>query len=74
MVRQIVGRKLAIVTPGIRPAGSAPGDQKRVMTPRQAIDAGATHLVVGRPIVAAPDPALAARAILSEMAGGTRLA
>jgi orotidine-5'-phosphate decarboxylase len=74
MVRQIVGPHLAIVTPGIRPAGAALGDQKRVMTPRQAIEAGATHLVVGRPIVAAADPALAARAILAEMAGGTRLA
>lgn len=74
MVRQIVGPKLAIVTPGIRPAGVEHGDQKRVMTPRQAIDAGATHLVVGRPIVAAPDPAMAARAILAEMTGGTRLA
>ncbi|WDR01816.1 orotidine-5'-phosphate decarboxylase [Devosia algicola] len=74
MVRQIVGPKLAIVTPGIRPAGSDSGDQKRVMTPRQALDAGATHLVVARPIVEAADPAAAARAILAEMAGGTRLA
>jgi orotidine-5'-phosphate decarboxylase len=74
MVRGIVGRKLSIVTPGIRPAGTAAGDQKRVMGPAAAIAAGATHLVVGRPISAAPDPAGAARAILSEMAGGTRLA
>lgn len=74
MVRHIVGPEMAIVTPGIRPAGAAAGDQKRVMTPREALDAGASHLVVARPIVQAPDPAAAARAILQEMAGGTRLA
>lgn len=74
MVRTIVGPKLAIVTPGIRPAGSASGDQKRVMGPAQALAAGATHLVVARPIIAAADPAAAARAILDEMNGGTRLA
>jgi orotidine-5'-phosphate decarboxylase len=74
MVRGIVGSKLSIVTPGIRPAGAAAGDQKRVMGPAAAIAAGATHLVVGRPITAAPDPAEAARAVLAEMAGGTRLA
>lgn len=74
MVRGIVGAKLSIVTPGIRPAGAAVGDQKRVMGPAAAIAAGATHLVVGRPITAAPDPAEAARAILAEMAGGTRFA
>ena len=75
MVRTIVGPKLAIVTPGIRPAGSAAGDQKRIMTPAQALAVGATHLVIARPIVEAPDPAEAARAILAEMAGsGTRLA
>ncbi|KKB13610.1 orotidine 5'-phosphate decarboxylase [Devosia geojensis] len=74
MVRAIVGQKLAIVTPGIRPAGSDIGDQKRVMTPREAINAGATHLVVARPIVAAADPAAAAKAVLAEMAGGVRVA
>ena len=75
MVRQIVGPKLAIVTPGIRPKGAAHGDQKRVMGPAEALAAGATHLVVGRPITSAADPAVAARAILQEMAGGgTRLA
>src|SRR5690606_25343993 len=75
MVRTIVGPKMAIVTPGIRPAGAALGDQKRVMTPAQALAVGSTHLVVARPIVEAPDPAAAARAILAEMAGnGTRLA
>ena len=74
MIRAIVGPKMAIVTPGIRPSGSPLGDQKRVMTPRQALDAGASHLVVARPIVASADPAAAVRAIKAEMAGGTRLA
>jgi orotidine-5'-phosphate decarboxylase len=66
-VREIVGPDMAIVTPGIRPDGSDKGDQKRVMTPFDALKAGATHLVVGRPVVKAPDPREAARAILSEM-------
>ncbi|MBY2996528.1 orotidine-5'-phosphate decarboxylase [Rhizobium leguminosarum] len=66
-VREIVGPDMAIVTPGIRPDGSDKGDQKRVMTPFDALKAGATHLVVGRPVVKAPDPRDAARAILSEM-------
>lgn len=68
-VRKIVGPDMAIVTPGIRPAGSDKGDQKRVMTPADALKAGSTHLVVGRPIVKAADPKEAARAILAEMAG-----
>jgi len=66
-VRRIVGPDLAVVTPGIRPAGADAGDQKRVMTPRQAILAGSSHLVVARPIVAASDPKGAARAIREEM-------
>lgn len=74
MVRTIVGPRLAIVTPGIRPAGAAMGDQKRVMGPGEALAAGATHLVVARPIIEAADPAAAARAILDEMNTGTRLA
>lgn len=74
MVRSIVGPELAIVTPGIRPAGSERGDQKRVMGPREAIEAGATHLVVGRPITGAPDPAEAADRMLIEMKGGLRAA
>ncbi len=57
------------VVPGIRPAGTAVGDQKRVMTPTTAIERGATHLVVGRPIMKADDPAAAARTIVSEIAG-----
>ncbi|MBB4230369.1 orotidine-5'-phosphate decarboxylase [Rhizobium mongolense] len=66
-VRKIVGPGMAIVTPGIRPAGSEKGDQKRVMTPADALKAGSSHLVVARPIVKAPDPKEAARAILAEM-------
>jgi orotidine-5'-phosphate decarboxylase len=69
MVRAIVGPQMAVVTPGIRPKGEAAGDQKRIMGPAEAIAAGASHLVVGRPITAAPDPAAAARAILGEMNG-----
>jgi orotidine-5'-phosphate decarboxylase len=56
-----------LVTPGIRPAGSAIGDQKRIATPAAAIAAGATYLVIGRPITQAPDPAKAATAILEEI-------
>ncbi|RWX76769.1 orotidine-5'-phosphate decarboxylase [Neorhizobium lilium] len=66
-VRKIVGPDMAVVTPGIRPAGADAGDQKRVMTPADAIRAGASHLVVARPIVKAPDPKAAAEAILAEM-------
>jgi orotidine-5'-phosphate decarboxylase len=58
---------LAYVVPGIRPAGGELGDQKRVMTPREAITAGASYLVVGRPILAATDPAAAADAITAEI-------
>jgi orotidine-5'-phosphate decarboxylase len=68
-VRKIVGPDLAVVTPGIRPKGADVGDQKRVMTPADALRAGASHLVVARPIVAAGDPRTAAQAILAEMAG-----
>ncbi|HXR15176.1 MAG TPA: orotidine-5'-phosphate decarboxylase [Terriglobales bacterium] len=57
----------AIVTPGVRSAGAEPGDQARVVTPAEAIAAGATHIVVGRPITAAVDPASEARAILSQI-------
>lgn len=67
-VRSLVGPGMAIVTPGIRPAGSDKGDQKRVMTPADAIRAGASHLVVGRPITGAADKAAAAHAIAAEIA------
>lgn len=58
-----------IVTPGVRPAGSDAGDQKRIATPAAALRAGADHVVIGRPIWAAPDPVAAAEAILAEIAG-----
>ena len=67
-LRTIVGPKLALVTPGIRPSGSESGDQKRIMTPAAAIAAGADYLVVGRPILAAADPRAAAAAIVAEIA------
>lgn len=66
-VRAIVGPDMAIVTPGVRPAGSAAGDQQRIATPGEAIRAGADYLVVGRPITAAPDPKHAAVAIVAEI-------
>jgi orotidine-5'-phosphate decarboxylase len=67
-VRAAAGPALVLVTPGIRPAGSAIGDQKRVMTPGEALRAGADHLVIGRPITAATDPKAAFHSILAEMA------
>jgi orotidine-5'-phosphate decarboxylase len=66
-LRSLVGGSMMLVTPGIRPAGAAAGDQKRVMTPARAIAAGADYLVVGRPIVEAADPQAAAEAILAEI-------
>jgi len=66
-VRSIVGRDMAVVTPGIRPAGADHGDQKRVVTPGQAIRNGSSHLVVARPIVGAVDRRAAAQSILLEM-------
>jgi len=67
VVRAVIGPDMAIVTPGIRPAGAERGDQKRVMTPADALAAGASHLVVARPILSAPDRRAAAAAILAEM-------
>jgi orotidine-5'-phosphate decarboxylase len=66
-IRAAVGPDFLIVTPGIRPAGSATDDQARVTTPLQAIQSGATHLVVGRPITAAADPRSAASNIIAEI-------
>jgi orotidine-5'-phosphate decarboxylase len=67
-LRPIVGPKMALVTPGIRPAGAERGDQKRIMTPADAIAAGADYLVVGRPILGAADPKAAAQSIVAEIA------
>ena len=67
-LRGIVGPDMALVTPGIRPAGAAAGDQKRIMTPARAITAGASQLVVGRPVMEAADPKQAAEAIVAEIA------
>ena len=66
-VRALLGDDGLIVTPGVRPVGSAPGDQARFMTPRAALDAGASHLVIGRPITASVDPVAALEGILAEI-------
>ncbi|MGB7555300.1 MAG: orotidine 5'-phosphate decarboxylase / HUMPS family protein, partial [Candidatus Korobacteraceae bacterium] len=66
-LRKALGEGFAIVAPGVRPAGTAAGDQARVVTPKDAIRAGATYLVVGRPILEAPDPAKAAQEIQDEI-------
>ncbi len=68
-VRRVVGAECLIVTPGIRPADAALGDQKRVMTPGQARAAGIDHVVVGRPITGADDPRRIAERIVAEMEG-----
>ena len=70
-LRAACGPGFTLAVPGIRPAGADLADQKRVMTPRQAHAAGADILVIGRPITAAPDPAAAARAIVTELGGVT---
>ena len=67
-LHKIVGHQMVLVTPGIRPAGSATGDQKRIMTPTRAIAAGSDYLVVGRPVLEAADPRAAADAIQAEIA------
>jgi orotidine-5'-phosphate decarboxylase len=67
-LRKIVGHQMSLVTPGIRPAGAATGDQKRIMTPARAIASGADYLVVGRPVMEAADPKAAAEAIQAEIA------
>lgn len=67
LVRRACGEDFVLVVPGIRPAGAAKGDQKRVMTPAEAAQAGAQFIVVGRPILAAEDPAAAAAAVQAEI-------
>jgi len=67
-LHKIVGHQMVLVTPGVRPAGAAHGDQKRVMTPGRAISAGSDYLVVGRPVTEAADPKAAAEAIQAEIA------
>jgi orotidine-5'-phosphate decarboxylase len=66
-LHKVLGHQMRLVTPGIRPAGSAAGDQKRIMTPARAISAGADYLVVGRPVMEAADPKAVAEAIQAEI-------
>jgi orotidine-5'-phosphate decarboxylase len=66
-LRKVIAPQMCLVTPGIRPAGSDTGDQKRIMTPTRAIAEGADYLVVGRPVMAAADPKAAAEAIVEEI-------
>ncbi len=68
LIREACGPGFLIVTPGIRPAGARAGDQQRLATPRAAVAAGADYVVVGRPILEAPDPGAAADAIVDELA------
>ncbi len=75
MVRTLIGDKMDIVTPGIRPKGANTNEQKRAMSPSEALENGASHIVIGRPITNAPDPSEAAKEIIDEMANaGMRLA
>jgi len=67
-MRKTVGHQMRLVTPGVRPSGSASGDQKRIMTPARAIAAGADHLVIGRPIMEAADPESVVESVLAEIA------
>lgn len=72
LLRPVVGPGLVLVTPGIRPAAALAGDQKRVMDPAAAIAAGADYLVVGRPVIEAPDPKAVAEAIVAEITGAAQ--
>jgi orotidine-5'-phosphate decarboxylase len=69
-IRRTLGPGFILVTPGLRPAGAGSGDQKRVMTPAQALEAGADYLVIGRPITGSKDPAAVVRNIAADLAGG----
>jgi orotidine-5'-phosphate decarboxylase len=71
-IREACGKDFVIITPGVRPVWAAANDQKRFMTPKEAMDAGASYLVVGRPITGAADPVEAARKIVEEMEDGFR--
>ncbi len=66
-MRALLGPDITLITPGIRPSGSAAGDQKRIMTPANAIEAGADYLVIGRPVTQAEDPKASAEAIIAEI-------
>jgi len=68
MVRPLLGPGMVLVTPGIRPMQTDADDQKRIMTPGEAVRAGADYLVVGRPVIAADDPRAAAEAMVAEIA------
>jgi orotidine-5'-phosphate decarboxylase len=70
LIRAACGPDFLIVTPGVRPSFAAANDQKRIMTPAEAVKAGADYLVIGRPIAAAPDPVAAAEAIIDEIVAG----
>src|SRR5262249_50360052 len=72
LLRPMIGAGMVLVTPGIRPAGGAAGDQKRIMTPPAAISAGADHLGVGRPVLGATGREAAASAIIAEIAGAAQ--
>jgi orotidine-5'-phosphate decarboxylase len=72
MIRSLAGPEALVVTPGVRPIWADAGDQARISTPRAALEAGASHLVIGRPITAAVDPAAAMDELLSEIEGVTR--
>ncbi|WP_417316973.1 orotidine-5'-phosphate decarboxylase [Emcibacter sp.] len=67
LIKEACGQEFKLVVPGIRPAGSATGDQKRIMTPKQAVDKGADYIVIGRPITQAEDPVAAARGIAQDL-------
>ena len=67
VIRQACGKDFVIITPGIRPLWAAANDQSRIMTPKQAVEAGADYLVIGRPITAQPDQAEAAKKIVAEI-------
>jgi len=68
LIRAACGKDFLVVTPGVRPSFASTDDQKRVMTPAEALAAGSDYLVIGRPISAAPDPVVAVEAIVDEMA------